>query len=103
MRITIPPSRKASPLDFDHLLMPPFYSNSQLTLSDPSEPVSKQAVILHDAPSTLPTSTVTQLTSTDGINRIFITDALEATNPYDTFPSYWTSFVNAVGTAAGGC
>ncbi|KAG9124437.1 hypothetical protein FRC07_011632 [Ceratobasidium sp. 392] len=67
-----------------------------------STPASKQAVILHDAPSTLPTSTINQIVKTDKIGAVYITNDVEANNgnPYDSFPSYWSSFVTAVETAA---
>jgi hypothetical protein len=46
---------------------------------------------------------VTLLIATDKLGSIFITDVKQANNPYGSFPSYWTDFVNAVGAAAGGC
>jgi len=79
------------------------FNNNQLVLNDPNQPPSKLSVILHDAPSTVPTATVNQLLTTDKLNTIFITDIKEANNPYGSFPSFWTSFVSAVASAAGGC
>jgi len=79
------------------------FANSQLTLNNANQPVSKQAVILTDSPSTLPTSTVTQLISQDHLNSIFLTDIQQAsiTTAYGAFPSYWTSFVSAIASASG--
>jgi hypothetical protein len=77
------------------------YSPSDYTISS-STPASKQAVILHDSPSTLPSSTITKIIKTDKIGALYITDDVEANgqNPYNNFPSYWSSFLNAVQTAA---
>lgn len=77
------------------------FSPSLYTISS-STPASKQAVILHDSPNTLPSSTITQIVKTDKIGAVYITDDVQANwqNPYDSFPSYWTGFVNAVQTAA---
>ncbi|KAF8609934.1 hypothetical protein BDV93DRAFT_517160 [Ceratobasidium sp. AG-I] len=65
-------------------------------------PASKQAVILHDSPSTLPSSTITQIVKTDKIGAVYITDDVEANggNPYNDLPTYWSSFLSAVETAA---
>jgi hypothetical protein len=59
-------------------------------------------VILHDSPSALPSSTITQIVKTSKIGAVYITDDTEITdqNPYNAFPSYWSSFVSAVETAA---
>ncbi|KAH7341096.1 Spherulation-specific family 4 [Rhizoctonia solani] len=67
-----------------------------------STPTAKQAVILTDSPSTLPTSTINQIIKTDKIGALYITDDMQANgqNPYDSFPSYWAGFVDAVQTAA---
>ncbi|KAB5595670.1 Spherulin-4 [Ceratobasidium theobromae] len=67
-----------------------------------STPASKQAIILHDSPTALPSSTITKTVKTDKIGAIYITDDVQANwqNPYDSFPSYWSSFVDAVQTAA---
>lgn len=77
------------------------FSSTTYTIT-PSTPAAKQAVILHDSPSTLPSSTITQIIKTDKIGALYITDDVQANNqnPYDSFPSYWTSFVDAVQTAA---
>jgi len=79
------------------------FNNDELNLTDSNEPPSKQAVVLINGPSTLPTSTVDQLITTDQLNSIFITDVTEADNAYGSYPSYWTDFVSAVASAAGGC
>ncbi|KIK61905.1 hypothetical protein GYMLUDRAFT_72957 [Collybiopsis luxurians FD-317 M1] len=55
-----------------------------------TEPASKQIVLLHDGPATLPTSLVDQLTS-GGIGSTFITNKRQA-NAYSSFPSYWEQF-----------
>ncbi|KIK61904.1 hypothetical protein GYMLUDRAFT_243069 [Collybiopsis luxurians FD-317 M1] len=55
-----------------------------------AEPASKQVVILHDGPSTLPTSVIDQLTS-GGIASTFITNEPQA-SAYNTTPSYWEEF-----------
>ncbi|KAG9075299.1 hypothetical protein FRC06_010164, partial [Ceratobasidium sp. 370] len=77
------------------------FSASDYTIST-STPASKQAVILHDSPSTLPSSTITQIVKTDKIGAVYITSDVEANNgnPYDSFPTYWSSFVSAVEAAA---
>ena len=72
------------------------YSTSQLTI-DASHPAGKQAVLLHDAPSTLPSSLVHTLASVDKLGSVLITDVMYATgNPYGAFGSYWPAFVSAV-------
>ncbi|QRV85871.1 spherulin-4 [Ceratobasidium sp. AG-Ba] len=77
------------------------FSPSDYTISS-STPASKQAVILHDSPSTLPTTTINQIIKTSKIGAVYITDDSQDTdgNPYDSFPSYWSSFLTAVETAA---
>ncbi|KAG8712370.1 hypothetical protein FRC09_019946 [Ceratobasidium sp. 395] len=77
------------------------FSPSDYTISS-STPASKQAVILHDSGSALPSSTINQIVKTSKIGAVYITDDTEANsgNPYDSFPSYWSSFVTAVETAA---
>lgn len=72
------------------------YSPSQLSIT-PTSPAAKQAVILTDA-FTFPSSVVSQLVSGDHIGSIWVTDDTQANqqNPYDTLPSYLTTFVNAV-------
>ncbi|CAE6476461.1 unnamed protein product [Rhizoctonia solani] len=63
-----------------------------------STPAAKQAVILTDSSSTLPSSTINQIIKTDKIGALYITDDVQANNqnPYDSFPSYWTGFVDAL-------
>ncbi|KAG8732809.1 hypothetical protein FRC11_010827 [Ceratobasidium sp. 423] len=77
------------------------FSPSLYTISS-STPAAKQAVILTDSPTALPSSTINQIIKTDKIGALYITDDVQANqqNPYDSFPSYWTSFVDAVQTAA---
>ncbi|KAG8732808.1 hypothetical protein FRC11_010826 [Ceratobasidium sp. 423] len=77
------------------------FSPSLYTVSS-STPAAKQAFILTDSPSTVPTSTIDQIIKTDKIGALYITDDAQANgqNPYDSFPSYWTSFVDAVQAAA---
>ncbi|CUA68110.1 Spherulin-4 [Rhizoctonia solani] len=77
------------------------FSPSLYTIGS-STPAAKQAFILTDSPSTTPTSTINQIIKTDKIGALYITDDVQANgqNPYDTFPSYWTGFVNAVQSAA---
>ncbi|KAF9462048.1 Spherulation-specific family 4 [Collybia nuda] len=75
-----------------------YYSNfatSSLTISS-STPANKQAVLLHTAPSTLPASTIQQVSGQLGIGALFITDVTFDDNPYGSLPSYWGAFVNAV-------
>ncbi|KAJ3995606.1 Spherulation-specific family 4 [Lentinula boryana] len=55
-----------------------------------TEPAAKQIVILHDAPSTLPTALIDDLTSA-GIASTFITSMPQA-SAYNTTPPYWESF-----------
>ncbi|KAF5384454.1 hypothetical protein D9757_014005 [Collybiopsis confluens] len=57
-----------------------------------AEPASKQIVILHDGPSTLPTSLIQQL-SAGGIASTFITNEPQA-DAYNNVPSYWEQFVD---------
>lgn len=74
-----------------------FYSSpSQLSIT-PASPAAKQAVILTDA-FTFPSSVVSQLVSGNHIGSLWVTDDTQANqqNPYDTLPSYLTTFVNAV-------
>ncbi|QRW27734.1 spherulin-4 [Rhizoctonia solani] len=77
------------------------FSPSLYTIS-PSTPAAKQAVILTDSSSSLPSSTINQIIKTDKIGALYITDDVQVNeqNPYDSFPSYWTNFVDAVQTAA---
>ncbi|KAG8732591.1 hypothetical protein FRC12_019210, partial [Ceratobasidium sp. 428] len=77
------------------------FSSSSYTIGS-STPASKQAVILHDAPSALPTSTINKIVKTDKIGAVYITTDVQANNqnPYDSFPSNWSGFVTAVETAA---
>lgn len=77
------------------------HSSSSYTIGS-STRASKQAIILHDSPTALPSSTITKTVKTDKIGAIYITDDVQANwqNPYDSFPSYWSSFVDAVQTAA---
>ncbi|KAF7790890.1 hypothetical protein EIP86_001848 [Pleurotus ostreatoroseus] len=70
------------------------FTPSQLTINSNS-PASKQAVILHDGPTTVPTSLVSQLVRTDGIGSLFITND-GGSNPYGSFPADWSSFVSTV-------
>lgn len=71
-------------------------SPSQLSIT-PTSPAAKQAVILTDA-FTFPSSVVLQLVSGDHIGSLWVTDDTQANqqNPYDTLPSYLTTFVNTV-------
>jgi len=77
------------------------FSNSDLTLTDSSRPPSKQAVILHTTPSTLPAATVSTLVS-DQIHAIYLTDipdnSTTGNNPYDAFPNYLSQLVSTLGS-----
>ncbi|KAG9073592.1 hypothetical protein FS749_014914 [Ceratobasidium sp. UAMH 11750] len=77
------------------------FSPSDYTIGA-SSPASKQAVILHDSPSSLPSSTITRIVKTDKIGAVYITDDVQAgnQNPYDSLPTYWSSFLSAVEAAA---
>ncbi|CEL51605.1 Spherulin-4 OS=Physarum polycephalum PE=2 SV=1 [Rhizoctonia solani AG-1 IB] len=79
------------------------FSSSTYTVG-PSTPAAKQAIILTDSPSDIQdiTSTVNKIIKTDRIGALYITDDVQANrqNPYDSFPTYWTDFVNAVQSAA---
>jgi hypothetical protein len=77
------------------------YSPSLYTIG-PSTPAAKQAVILTDSPSALPSSTINQIVQNDKIGALYITDDVQVNdqNPYDSFPSYWNNFVDAVQVAA---
>ncbi|KAJ7777885.1 Spherulation-specific family 4 [Mycena maculata] len=55
-----------------------------------TEPASQQAVILHDAPSTLPAALIDAMTAA-GIGASFITSEPQAV-AYNTTPPYWASF-----------
>lgn len=74
------------------------FSPSQLSIGS-SAPAAKQAVILTDAPSSPSPSLISQLVSTDGIASLYITDDMQANggDPYDSFPSDFSSFVATVG------
>ncbi|TCD66951.1 hypothetical protein EIP91_000729 [Steccherinum ochraceum] len=76
------------------------FNTANVTIG-PSAPASKQAIILHDAPSTVPTALVDELVGTDKIGALYITDDVQANNmnPYDSFPSDWDAFVSAVVSA----
>ncbi|KAJ6576923.1 Spherulation-specific family 4 [Mycena vulgaris] len=69
------------------------FSPSQLVISA-AAPAHQQAVVLHDGPTTTPTSLVTQLSGELGIGYIFITDA-----EYTSIPADWTNFCAAVRVA----
>jgi len=73
------------------------FSTSALVISS-SSPASKQAVLFHTAPTTLPTSTITTLVHTEAVAALFITPVSLADNPYNSIPSYWSDFVTAVGS-----
>ncbi|EUC61653.1 spherulin 4, related protein [Rhizoctonia solani AG-3 Rhs1AP] len=77
------------------------FSTSLYTIGS-STPAAKQAFILTDSPSTLPTSTINQIIKTDKIGALYITNDVQANgqNPYDSFPTYWTGFLDAVQAAA---
>lgn len=70
------------------------FSTSSLTINS-SNPANKQIVILHDAPATPPASLIKTLAA-DKIAYIYITDGQEASDPYDVFPTQWTTFVSDV-------
>ncbi|KAK7695536.1 hypothetical protein QCA50_000172 [Cerrena zonata] len=76
------------------------FSASQLVIG-PTTPASKQGVILHDAPATPPTSLINTLIGTDHIGALYITDDVQANNgnPYDSLPSQFAAFVQAVKNA----
>ena len=72
------------------------HSTSQLTINS-NHPTAQQSVILHDAPSTLPTSLISTLVSSDKVGSVFITDVTSGTgNPYGAFASFFSSFVSTV-------
>ncbi|KAG7446795.1 uncharacterized protein BT62DRAFT_948636 [Guyanagaster necrorhizus] len=78
-----------------------YYSNfesSNLQISD-STPASKQAVILHDAPSpsSLPDGFLSDLTG-EGIDAVFITDE-DNSNAYSVISSTWLEFCEDVADA----
>ncbi|OBZ76981.1 Spherulin-4 [Grifola frondosa] len=100
-----------SPSDLDYFTIADLIVTAEQYYSDfdasdlsfnSSAPASKQAVILHDAPSTPPTALIDQLITTDQLKAIYITDDTQANNgnPYDSLPSDLSSFVNAVESAA---
>ncbi|KAF8583568.1 hypothetical protein K439DRAFT_1348278 [Ramaria rubella] len=74
---------------------------TDLTIST-TTPASKQAVILHTAPSGSHASTIEELVS-GGVAAIYITniadDSATDFNPYSGFPVDWTEFVSAVADA----
>ncbi|CAE7168469.1 unnamed protein product [Rhizoctonia solani] len=74
------------------------FSPSQYTIGT-STPASKQAVILHTTGSTLPACMVNATVRVDKIGAVYFTNDV-LSNPYDTFPSYWTGLVDAVQAAA---
>ncbi|KAI0722264.1 Spherulation-specific family 4 [Cerioporus squamosus] len=76
------------------------FTPSQLSLNS-STPASKQAVVLHDGPSTPSTSLISQLITTDRIKAFYVTDDVQANNqnPYDMLPTDLESFVAAVQAA----
>ncbi|CAE6490360.1 unnamed protein product [Rhizoctonia solani] len=74
------------------------FSPSQYTVGT-STPASKQAVILHTTGSTLPACMVNATVHVDKIGAVYFTNDV-LSNPYDTFPSYWTGLVDAVQAAA---
>ncbi|KAL0562528.1 hypothetical protein V5O48_019559, partial [Marasmius crinis-equi] len=63
---------------------------SQLSFST-STPASKQAVVLHDGPTTTNASLVRELVTTDKIGAIFLTS-----EEYTSIPTDWNNFVNLV-------
>ncbi|TFK92842.1 hypothetical protein K466DRAFT_539020 [Polyporus arcularius HHB13444] len=77
------------------------FNPSQLSLNS-STPASKQAVVLHDGPSTPPTSLISQLITTNDIKAFYVTDDVQANNqnPYDMLPTDLESFVTAIEAAA---
>ncbi|KAI0824688.1 Spherulation-specific family 4 [Trametes gibbosa] len=78
------------------------FSPSDLDLG-PSTPVSQQAVVLTDGPSSPPTSLISQLIATDGLRAFYVTTDSQAggANPYDDLPTDLESFVAAVQAAQG--
>ncbi|RPD66774.1 hypothetical protein L226DRAFT_453493 [Lentinus tigrinus ALCF2SS1-7] len=76
------------------------FSPSQLSLGS-TTPASKQAVVLHDGPSTPPTSLISQLITTDHLKAFYVTDDVQANNgnPYDNLPTDLESFVAALQAA----
>ncbi|THU76854.1 hypothetical protein K435DRAFT_878655 [Dendrothele bispora CBS 962.96] len=62
---------------------------SSLQISE-TKPASEQAVLLHTAPQTLPTSLIDELTGL-GIGALFITNKVQA-EAYNTTPTYWGEF-----------
>ena len=73
---------------------------SQLSLGSATPP-AKQAVVLHDGPSTPPTSLISQLITTDKIKAFYVTDDTQANNgnPYDDLPTDLENFIAAVEAA----
>lgn len=72
--------------------------NSDPTISS-SELASKQAVILHDGPTTTDTTLLDKLVTTDKIKAVFMTD-YPNDEAYENIPTDWTNFVNDVQSAA---
>lgn len=66
---------------------------------DATELASKQAVILHDGPSTTDTSVVNQLVTTDKVKAVFLTDFANDV-AYENIPTDWSNFVDDVQAAA---
>lgn len=77
------------------------FSPSQLSLGS-STPAAKQAVVLHDAPSTVPTALVNTLVTSDHVKAFYVTDDKQGTdgNPYDALPTDLEGFVAALQAAA---
>ncbi|KAI0332427.1 hypothetical protein GY45DRAFT_1433108 [Cubamyces sp. BRFM 1775] len=76
------------------------FSVSDLSLGT-STPVSKQAVVLTDGPSSPPTSLISQLITTDHIKAFYVTTDSQAggANPYDDLPTDLEAYIAAVEAA----
>lgn len=64
-----------------------------------NNPAVKQSIILHDGPSSPPYSTMRSFFQAN-FGSVYITDDTEAGggNPYDSFPTDWTSFLDLADT-----
>ncbi|KAJ8462204.1 hypothetical protein ONZ51_g11051 [Trametes cubensis] len=78
------------------------FSVSDISLAS-STPVSKQAVVLTDGPSTPPTSLISRLITTDHLKAFYVTTDSQAggANPYDDLPTDLETYIAAIEAAQG--
>ncbi|KAH9894416.1 Spherulation-specific family 4 [Cubamyces lactineus] len=76
------------------------FSVSDISLGS-STPVSKQAVVLTDGPSSPPTSLISQLITTDHLKAFYVTTDSQAggANPYDDLPTDLEAYIAAIEAA----